>query len=303
MHTTFVLKTTNEQLGNQLLPYMSVYAYCLERSRRLVYLPFDRYLNEFERMSCVPRGVVRRRVLYRALRTAQSLGMGVTWRYPRHGDTEIDGAMCTRFVRLPPSPNANEPRDARVEFFLGWRYYNPLGIARHRDAVRREFAPARRYIEGIASFIDALPHDRPVVGVHVRGGDFREHQGGALSVSIDEYRAAMDALVRAGGVDPMFCVFSDESVDARSFSGFDVRVSRGSMIEDLFRMAHCPLIIGTASTFNLCAALYGGGAVWQLRSRQKRLMDPESHDREVVLTVEEAVAALGHRVGALRIGL
>jgi hypothetical protein len=305
--TVVVLKTTGEQLGNQLLPYMSVFAYCVARGHRLVYLPFERYLGEFARMEAVPRGALRRRALYRWYRALQTSGLvGKTRRYGAP-DTEVDGVAGTTFVRLPPSAGGVEAVGGRYEFVLGWRFANPAGVAAHRCAVRREFAPSSRHAAGISSFVGSLPADRPVVGVHVRTGDYRGHSGGALFVEPGEYAAAMgavrDRLLARGDGEPRFVVFSDEPVGRGAFGGFDTVVSGGSMMEDLFRMAHCPLVIGTSSTFNLCAAWYGGGCVWHLRRRLKRLTDPAGVDPEIVLDADAAVAAIGGRQGAFEIGL
>ena len=307
MKTVVVLKTTDEQLGNQLLPFMSVFAYCEERGHRLVYLPFGRYLEEFERLRAVPRGAVKRRALYRAWRVAQASGVfGATRRYGEP-DTEVCGVMSTAFVRLPPSIGGVDAGRGPLEFFLGWRYANPGGVAKHRDAVRREFAPAERHRRGIASFVRALPTDRPIVGVHIRQGDYRGHAGGALFVEPGEYTMAMaavrDGLRDRGAGEPLFVVFSDEPVEAGMLDGFECVVSAGSMIEDFFRMAHCPLVIGTSSTFNLCAAWYGGGRVWHLRPVLKALTDPEGVDPEIVEGAEEAAAAAGVRRGVLELGL
>ncbi|MGP1346506.1 MAG: hypothetical protein ACTS3F_07550 [Phycisphaerales bacterium] len=303
MRTVVVLKSTREQLGNQLLPYMSVQAYCLERSCRLVYLPFERYLGHFERMAAVPRGGFRRRVMYRWYRLVQGLGVGAARRYPKGADPGGGGASGPRFVRLPPSSGGVDIGSPGLEFFLGWRYYNPLGIARHRAAIQREFAPARAHLAGIASFVEALPGDRPIVGVHIRQGDYKTHMGGRLYIPPEEYRDAMAALTERIGAHPVFCVFSDQPLPEGVFDGFDVRLSDGSMIEDLFRMAHCPLVIGTASTFNLAAVLYGGGVVWHLRPDHREILDPEGADPEIVLDVESAGAAIAGRNGPLRLGI
>jgi len=294
MGTVAVLKTTKEQLGNQLLPYMSIYAACLHAGHRLIYLPFRRYHAEFDRLPDFPGSGARNAVLYRVLRLAQHARLlGPTLR----GDgiaTHSGDSPHSSFIRLSPTGSQRIGDCRGVHFLVGWRFYNPRGIAAHRGEVQRAFSPDRRYRNSITSFLSKLPRDRPVIGVHMRFRDFRRHYGGSLAVSLDEYRSAMEDLRKLlGAPEPRFVLFSDEPVSDVMARGFDCVASRGSMIEDFFRMSACRLVIGTSSTFNLCAALYGGGRVWHLRPLLRRLIDPEGEDPEIVPDAEAAARHAG----------
>ncbi len=67
-----------------------------------------------------------------------------------------------------------------------------------------------------------------------------------------------EVATRYSSFRPQFIIFSDEKREISEFEGLDVVLAPGNLIEDLYSMARCDLIIGSlASTYCGWAAWYG----------------------------------------------
>ncbi|HVZ94342.1 MAG TPA: hypothetical protein VG797_07520 [Phycisphaerales bacterium] len=216
---------------------------------------------------------------------------------PPSGEWPVAGTHSAR--------SAGPPRTRWVMMRFG--IANPVGLMKHRGEVLRGLQPLPEIVEDARRFAAEQPADRIVIGVHVRHTDYRERLGGHLFVPLErtveamgELRAALmrgtslssaaegnrDENRRVGPekdrsphpgplpegegakpAEPRFVIFSDEKRSASEFPGFDVEISRGNGMQDLYRMSTLPLVIGPLSSFSLWAAYHGGGLAWHLTGR------------------------------------
>ncbi|MGH7132469.1 MAG: hypothetical protein ACREJO_11040 [Phycisphaerales bacterium] len=310
MATVYIVKHNGCQLANQLLHYAAIYAYALERGYRCYNPAFEaKYAALFPRLARSPlspaggeaaawpgmlRGPLARRAITAAMRAASDLGLFGTTIRARQRDPQMD---------LPPTAAAasgssfTEPKSQRI-YFNGWNFRNPAGLAEHRAAIIEAFAPREPERSRVEAFARSLPKDRPVIGVHVRHRDYRTFLDGRWFLSIERFRTEMAGLRQAlGGPEPLFVIFSDEPRTAEEFAGFDCRISEATALEDLYRMAHCDLIVGPPSTFSTWAAVYGGTCAWHLERTEGDGFDWFQQGHPTVITRDAAVAHIRARRG------
>jgi hypothetical protein len=167
--------------------------------------------------------------------------------------------------------NRQEGVDLNGETFLGmvarhrivvvedWFFRNAANCARHSETIRSFFTPSDQTMERARAPVErARAAGRCVVGVHVRRGDYQTFKGGRFYYSHAQYRHIMSALVtELQGRSVTFFVCSDEPVPSDAFSGLDVVLGGGEVVEDLFGLAACDLLLGPPSTFSRWASFYG----------------------------------------------
>lgn len=273
MPTVIIIEKGNTRLGNKLLIFASVYAWCLESGFSLWNPSFWRYADAWPRFSgdlmVSPNQPFRigrtlsgvlggRRICCSALRRIRRMGLGQDVRPP--------GGKS--FVDLPPSGDLSTPCSS-LYFITKFCVRNPVGLVRHGARIRELFqiGPQRSASAG-RFFAQLASPKRPRIAVHIRMTDYRHHFGGAFYLALDAYKKAMSetlTLLRARGTPPpLFAIFSDENRDESEFPEFDAFVSRGTTIEDMDRLSLMDGIIGPASTFSSWAAYFGQRPLLQL---------------------------------------
>jgi hypothetical protein len=261
MATVIVIRHNNCQLANQLLHFGAVYAWCLERGHAMHFPAFVEYAQYFPAFDRNPLGSVSprvrmpspmwlRRAVNGACRMLAASHVAGTHVRVRHRDPML--------VLPPTDPAFVEPAGGRL-FLEGWNVRNPLGLQRHAAPLRTLFTPREPEASNIARFTAALPKDRLIIGIHIRHRDYRVYGNGFLFIPIEGFRSLMARIqARHARHRPFFVIASDEPRTAEEFAGFDHVISGGNLIEDLYRLAACDLIVGPSSTYSLWAALMGG---------------------------------------------
>lgn len=261
------------QLGNRLMFFAHVYAWCLHTGRELYYPSFSAQADLFpaiagqkfnsvgdpsrvdwsleDRLKFQKRYVSQMRLLTK-LRLAFALG-------------KPSGLAA---VGLPPSYEgyvSNWIDRKKKVYLLGWRYLNPVGIQRYRREILAATTPTDALVQDASSFAARLDPLRLWIGVHVRGTDYKQFLGGKHALPLETTKQAMaEAARRFAPAEVGFVIFSDEPRTREEFAGFETVISGGKAEEDLFRMATLPGLIGPMSTFSTWAMYRSGGAAWQI---------------------------------------
>ncbi|MBL0869395.1 MAG: hypothetical protein IBJ18_02330 [Phycisphaerales bacterium] len=305
-----IILDSGGRLGNKLLNFAAVYAWCLERGHVLENPSFYAYCGDFPRAEAFARagltGLSGMAAAWLAkagsggegwlARTADGLGQRLIKRRLRalRARVQDGGALALvkgdtieRLVELPPTVDA-EPSGligggtgASDVLVMGWYVRNPAGLTKYRGEILRVLQPRAGVRERARAFAASCGVDQAgvvVIAAHIRRTDYAGHLGGAWHHEVSAYVQRMvsvrDAVVRAsstngGGAgddtrtNVRFVVFSDESLAAAEFerAGLDVVFSRASALDDLYRMAELPGIIGPPSTFSMWASYVGGGVI------------------------------------------
>ncbi|MDD4902096.1 MAG: hypothetical protein PHE24_03090, partial [Patescibacteria group bacterium] len=97
-----------------------------------------------------------------------------------------------------------------------------------------------------------------IVGVHIRQGDFRAYANGEYYFSPEKVALILkDFIDKTGLADTCFVIASDEKIKPEIFSGLNIVLSSGKIMEDFFTLAQTDLLIGANSSFGAFAAYYG----------------------------------------------
>lgn len=119
--------------------------------------------------------------------------------------------------------------------------------------------------------------DRPLVGVHIRRGDYQEWREGEYLFSSDRYASTMKRVEELLPQRPTFLICSDENVEVEEFADLDITLAQGSDVEDLYCLSRCDMILGPPSTYSRWASLVGGVPLYVMEgtSSDFRLADFE----------------------------
>lgn len=267
------------QLGNKLMFFAAAYAWCLEEGARLYWPTLYKYAELFPSMAGQrlispndpsptdePLDVRAARQQRRAFWLRLAAKLHVLPGVVRKPSGYVAVALPPTWEEFPsPALRARE----RL-YMTAWRFFNPVGIRRHREAIVAATRPQPEVERDADRFAAALEVGRLWIGVHVRGGDYAGFVGGKHFHPVERYVAQMRGLAeRFRARRPGFVVFSDEPRSAGEFGGLDVVVSGGSAIEDLTRMSRLKLVAGPMSTFSAWAMYRAGGVAFHFGSPAK----------------------------------
>lgn len=281
-----ILRHNGGRLGNQLILYFSVYAYCLNRGFSLVNYSFYEYDRYFDLNN--PKGLstffyfVKNLNLYKAHAITYIIYKIFAGIIPviYKGDSlrEIAGA---EFL-LPPTENDDpkqtmilsgiEESDLERIYVDGWMFRNPVGIKQYHQQIVNHFLPKKEIYREVKEFFKAISGNDRIIGVHIRHGDYKVFRGGSLYFSEEEVFEILKSFIEKKHLNlkkTKFIVFSDANIDLSIFKGLQVVAGPGKIIHDLFALSFCDEIIGSESTFGQCAAYIGNKPLYFFDRKQK----------------------------------
>lgn len=271
-----ILRHNGGQLGNQLLLYTSIYAYCLEKGYKCTnysFYEYNKYFNFktpnfwvriFEKLSEVK--FYRRRVIVYLIYKCNSYLLQTLKKGLVIKEDPAD------FIYLPPTPIINTKHQEiikRIEnpldkliYIDGWIFRNPMGLKKYHEQIIKIFKPRKEIIQRVNRFINQTKKDNFLVGVHIRQGEYKskKFEGGRLFFNEKEVAAILRGYLKKENRNPekvLFVLCSDEPLDISHFAGLRIRLGIGRMVEDLITLSLCDTIIGSNSTFGSFAAYYG----------------------------------------------
>lgn len=298
---TVIVLDSGGRMGNKLINFATVYAWCLHRGHRLfnpafyAYAPLfpnldqDLFLSGTHPMRLkIP---MRRRLQKLALRLGRTASERGWVRGRVYADTP---AAC---VFLPPSETTFDDTTSSRFYLQGWYYRNPVGLDMYRDKIVKLLEPQLAVRQSADAFVALMGAESVNIAVHIRQGDYKTERAD-LYLDVPKYAEQMirvrDEIKRLSGRPTKFAIFSDEQRDANEFSpwGLETVVSRGKAIDDLTRMSRFAGIIAAPSTFSQWAAYVGGGVVLELGQH------PDSHMKYI--QTEPLVQSLDAFIDVLR---
>lgn len=276
----------NGRLANQLWPFISIYAYCLEKDFSLDNYCFFQYAEFFN----IPLGnklvkliffdtyrLVKffwprkkhKRLLYFFQRAYRIYADHVRKTRPNNIIATPDIPYVPPTVHyLEPTKNSDKAldsfeKDANKEIYLdGWLFRNPAGLKKFRAQIISYFKPQEKYLADNERLVKELRNKyEHIVGVHVRQGDYKKKfVDGQYYFNEREVSAHLKSYLEQAGIKndrTCFILCSDEGLDLGQFSGLNVVRSHGNAVEDLFLLSKTDLIIGSNSSYGAFASYYG----------------------------------------------
>lgn len=160
-------------------------------------------------------------------------------------------------------------------FVAGWAFRSPDTVQEYAPYFRDKYRP--RLLPAVAEKFDALfsGYDY-VLGVHMRGKDYRTWRDGKFYFQPSQYRRWIDQFVEfKGSQKGKVILFSDEPVEETWFSSLEVSwtLSRGTFDQDYYLMSRCTHLIGPPSTFSLWASFLGDNTCIHMQSADDTVID------------------------------
>ena len=139
----------------------------------------------------------------------------------------------------------------------GWMFRDYEALEKHRATIKAVFTPKAQITAAVDDWIKSFRSgQRPLVGLHIRRGDFKEHCPD-LYFSDDFYLSLAKRIVDILQTPPIFVVCSNETVPKSLIESLEVIVGLGGIIEDLYTLSKCDFMAGPLSTFSSWASFYG----------------------------------------------
>lgn len=273
-----IIASKSGQLGNRLFQFAHFIAFSRQHGVTIWNPGFEEYADSFEGtfkspFSCYPAvergfivaprlrsgiyGIASRLAYFiksRGLSTDRLRALFLEWGQEfQLDDPAFEASICKY----------------QILFAYGFEFRARSYFATHAEAIRSFFTPRQHHLARIEPVLAAARGRADIViGVHIRGGDYKEYLGGKYFFELADYLKIMEATQRLfAGKRVCFLVCSNERLDVNKFSSFDIVLGPGLPVEDLYTFARCDYLLGPPSSFTLWAAFYGECPLYQVWDR------------------------------------
>ncbi len=273
MKKIIIIKSSGGELANQLWNYSSILAYAKEKNVPLQNWAFFEYASYFNlpKHSWLIEHIFFNR--FKNDTTRKSAFKKRMWRkiydiFSRsvmnlHKRSLVRVMDNDKTFYLPPTSNEHiKELERKGTLYLdGWIFRNSLGIAKHHKYISDYFAPKAHIKEKVDTFCNSLRiKHKTLIGVHIRQGDYKTWKGGRYYISPKEMSNVVREYLEQNNInknDVCLVIASDGGVDETLFEGVQTTLTHMNMVEDLFVLSKCDVIIGSDSTFGDFAAYLG----------------------------------------------
>ena len=258
------------QLGNRLFQYAHWMGNAWEYKYFLYNPSFDEYGLYFDRneedsiyemtRSFLSSVVVRKivlflsKIIFKYMHCSKKNVVGNRWiRFYRIFDDEECNLRNPEFIKLRNS--------TKCLVVQGWLYRDSASFNTYAERIREFFRPLlvhERNIENLMLSVREPASSKIVIGLHMRGGDYKSFMGGRFYYTPEQYGGIMHKIEDHFGKEKVrWIVCSNETIDIEAFSAFDVMVGTGQIVEDMYTFSVCDYIVGPPSTYTGWASFYG----------------------------------------------
>lgn len=166
-----------------------------------------------------------------------------------------------------------------LNFFQGWLFRDGwfvddiTNLHKHGQAIRTYFQPLKKYQDNVEKLIFSIRSQTDIlIGVHIRHGDYQQHQNGRYFYPVEDYVKIMESTqVLFPGKRVTFLICSNEKQQQQYFQHLSYTFANNHIIEDLYSLAQCDYIIGPPSSFTMWASFYGERPLYMIRDINKVL--------------------------------
>jgi len=155
----------------------------------------------------------------------------------------------------------------------GYFFRDYMSLIKHQPLIKQHFKLREPYASNVGDCIKrASVGVDLLVGVHIRRGDYLNWQGGRYYYNDDQYAMKLGEITSLYPEKKIrFLIASDEQIDLKNFAGFDCAMATGNVIEDIYCLAGCDLIVGAFSTYSSWASYVGGVPIYFIHDIDKTI--------------------------------
>ncbi|HYY56589.1 MAG TPA: hypothetical protein VE842_04600 [Pyrinomonadaceae bacterium] len=263
------------QLGNSLFLFANFLACACENGLKVADPAFDEYAEYFQTTS---RDLFcrypARASLFKGNRRTRKLVFSFSYyltrlllkspvKTPYLRVIEID---WDETVRLDHPEFLGSASRRGILFAQGWQFRDRTNFTKHAAAIRAYFEPLEVFQHNVST-VTARAREKCdlLVGVHIRHGDYKKFLGGKYFYEIEDYARLMERVERQHeGKRVGFLICSNARLRGADFSRFNFTFGTDHLIEDMYSLAKCDLILGPPSTYTMWAAFYGNVPLYMI---------------------------------------
>jgi len=275
-----VISAKSGQLGNRLLLFANFIAFAIENNLRVINPAFEEYADFFEGstkdfLCCYPPFSIRikgnkfiRSKFYQIIRYL----------------TEKRVFKVIQISREKPFnwssyQNITELKESSILCFQGWLFRDGWFVEdsqklyNYAPQIRAYFTPIDKYVSNVNNLISSLRIESDmIVGVHIRQGDYTDHQKGRYFYTTEQYlqviKSVNDIFINK---NIKFLICSNIDQDRSLFKQINCTFGNNHLIEDMYALAECDYIIGPPSSYTIWAAFYGDKPLYMIRDINKEV--------------------------------
>ncbi|MFQ5804386.1 MAG: hypothetical protein ACE5JQ_15965, partial [Candidatus Methylomirabilales bacterium] len=262
-----VIAKKSGQLANRLFLFAHFIAFAEEHGVRVMNPAFDEYCRYFlstvkdplcryppgnplvtnPRMSRITYGAIQRVLRLWERAEMKSRHMEVI-SIDLNGNCNMADPM---FVELA--------KRRKLLLIRGWNFRNHDVFNKHADTIRKYFIPLEKHRNNVVSVISKAREGCDIlIGVHIRQGDYAKFRNGIYLYETTRYAKLMGQVTALfEGKRVGFLVCSNAEQDRGHFPDLEVAYSTNHLVEDLYGLTGCDLIMGPPSTYSMWASFYG----------------------------------------------
>jgi hypothetical protein len=275
-----VISAKSGQLGNRLLLFANFIAFGIENDFTIINPAFEEYADFFNSTSqdflccypppsfSIPGNKILRKYYYNINRFLAENGRFNTINIKRNQPFNWSNSSITK-----------ELKSGSINFFQGWMFRDGWfvddisNLQKHGEQIRAYFQPLKKYQLNVAKLMSNIRSQTDVIiGVHIRHGDYQEHQNGKYFYLVEEYLKVMESVQRLfPNKKVTFLICSNQKPKEDFFQHLSYVYGNNHIIEDMYSLAECDYIIGPPSSYSMWASFYGNRPLYMIRDVNKTL--------------------------------
>jgi hypothetical protein len=160
----------------------------------------------------------------------------------------------------------------------GWLFRDPENLKKHRQLLLETWMPNKYYRDNVEQYFLKYKKGHDIlIGVHLRGGDYKNFEGGKWYFTPGQYYQKMKEVAtleyfRNKKIAFIICT-NEKNVSLANTEYFSVFNEERHFIEDLYLLSKCDYIMGPPSTFSIWASFYGNTPLYMIREMETKITD------------------------------
>jgi len=283
-----VIVSREGQLANRMLHASSFIANAQEHQYRVIHLFFDEYYSFFSeslgrkdtaiRFLCKRKGGLAKFFQKMIALSVKALMKLKITRLPFFEIIKYEGYEQESIPFNLNNEDFLQKAKSKLVLVHGWLFRDYENQKKYRNLLLNTWTPDKKYQDNTQEYYNKYKKNQDIlIGVHIRGGDYKKFEGGKWYYTTEQYYGKMKEVAALN----IFCkkklafiICTNEKnilfPDAQNFSVFN---EERHFIEDIYLLAKCDYIMGPPSTFSMWASFYGAVPLYMLRNINLTLDD------------------------------
>ena len=283
-----IIVSKEGQLANRILHASSFIVNAEEHHYRVIHLFFDDFYSFFSE-SFDKKNTPLRFLSKKTTRSVKLFQKAVTILIKGLLKLKITQLPFLRIIKYEGYEQGAIPFDlnnktfldkakSKLVFVYGWAFRDFLNQEKYKKLLIDTWTPNRAFRENIEKYYNKYKKGHDVlIGVHIRGGDYKKFEGGKWYYTAEQYYTKMKELASLKvfeGKKLSFIICTNEkNILLPATQNFSVLNEERHFVEDLYLLAKCDYIIGPPSTFSLWASFYGSKPLYMIRDLETNITD------------------------------